>query len=118
MVDRFFLARMREVKNSFNHIRNIRARASTVLKELEKKNELNDGIKFEILSAKSIDVIEHLVCSWSIQYYKTYSVFNQCSTLNYKIFKSWYNSIFSMHRSKLQVKRHWLNGQSHWALEM
>lgn len=53
---------MREIKNSYNQIRNIRARAATVIKELEKKNELTDVFKSEILSAKSIDAIDHLVC--------------------------------------------------------
>lgn len=54
---------MRGIKTAYNQIQNIRARASTVIKELEKKSQLNDILQHEILSAKSIDAIDHVVCN-------------------------------------------------------
>lgn len=54
---------MRGIKAAYNQIKNIRARALVVTKELEKKNLLNDTLQHEILSAKSVDAIDHVVCS-------------------------------------------------------
>lgn len=53
--------RMRDIKLSYNHIQNIRARAQTIIKELNKKGVLNEEMKREISSAKSLDELDHLV---------------------------------------------------------
>lgn len=52
---------MRDIKNTYNHIKNIRARSETIIKDLEKRNLLDDEIEDEILAAKSLDALEHLV---------------------------------------------------------
>lgn len=52
---------MRNIKITYNHIKNIRARADTIIKDLEKRDLLDDEIEEEILSAKSLDALDHLV---------------------------------------------------------
>lgn len=52
---------MRDIKITYNHIKNIRARADTIIKDLEKRDLIDDEIEEEILSAKSLDALEHLV---------------------------------------------------------
>lgn len=91
---------MREIKNSYNHIQNIRARASTVLKDLEKKNQLSDIIKHEILSAKSIDAIDHLVCSKYALLYIMWIYNVLFLSFNFVII------VDSMHHLKRQAKHH------------
>lgn len=58
------LFRMREIKITYNHIKNIRARADTIIKDLEKRNLLDDDIEDEIRLAKSLDALDHLVMQW------------------------------------------------------
>lgn len=53
--------RMREIKVTYNHIKNIRARADTIVKDLEKRELLDPKIEEEIFSAKSLDALDHLV---------------------------------------------------------
>lgn len=57
--------RMRDIKTTYNHIKNIRARSETIIKDLTKRDLLDDEIKHEILSAKSLDALDHLVSSYS-----------------------------------------------------
>lgn len=52
---------MRDIKITYNHIKNIRARADTIIKELKKREVLDGGIEGEILAAKSLDALDHLV---------------------------------------------------------
>lgn len=52
---------MREIKVTYNHIKNIRARADTIVKDLEKRELLDPKIEEEIFSAKSLDALDHLV---------------------------------------------------------
>lgn len=56
--------RMRDIKITYNHIKNIRARASTIIKDLEKRDLLDDEIEDEIFAAKSLDALDHLVSWW------------------------------------------------------
>lgn len=57
---------MREIKITYNHIKNIRTRADTICKDLEKRDLLDTRIQEEILWAKSLDALDHLVNSFSI----------------------------------------------------
>lgn len=52
---------MRDIKITYNHIKNIRARAETIIKDLEKRDLLDDEFEEEILAAKSLDALDHLV---------------------------------------------------------
>lgn len=52
---------MRDMKMTFNHIQNIRARAQTILNDLEKRNLLTKEIDDDIMSAKSLDELDFLV---------------------------------------------------------
>lgn len=52
---------MRDIKITYNHIKNIRARAETIVKDLEKRELLDNEIEGEILAAKSLDALDHLV---------------------------------------------------------
>lgn len=52
---------MRDIKITYNHIKNIRARAETIMKDLEKRDLLDDEIEQDILAAKSLDALDHLV---------------------------------------------------------
>lgn len=52
---------MRDIKVTYNHIKNIRSRADTIIKDLEKRDLLDDEIEEEILSAQSLDALDHLV---------------------------------------------------------
>lgn len=95
--------RMREIKNTYNHIQNIRSRASTVIKDLEKKNELNAVIKHEILSAKSIDAIDHLVSGkWC-----------DVCLANAMLYIFW-TFVDSMHHSRRPARRRWPSEQKRW----
>lgn len=53
---------MRDIKITYNHIKNVRARAETIVKDLEKRELLDSKIEEEIYSAKSLDALDHLVC--------------------------------------------------------
>lgn len=53
--------RMRDIKITYNHIKNIRNRADTIIKDLDKRDLLDDEIEDEIFSAQSLDALEHLV---------------------------------------------------------
>lgn len=59
--NRFFAFRLRDIKISYNHVLNIKARASTIIKTLEKDGLLNEEIQSNILCAKSLDELDHLV---------------------------------------------------------
>lgn len=52
---------MRDIKVTYNHIKNIRSRADTIIKDLEKRDLLDDEIEEEISSAQSLDALDHLV---------------------------------------------------------
>lgn len=52
---------MRDIKITYNHIKNIRAKAESCIKDLEKRDLLDDEIEEEILAAKSLDALDHLV---------------------------------------------------------
>lgn len=52
---------MREIKTTYNHIKNIRSRADTIIKDLSKRDLLDTKVQEEILSAKSLDALDHLV---------------------------------------------------------
>lgn len=52
---------MRDIKITYNHIKNIRARAETIIKDLEKRDLLDDEVEEEIFAAKSLDALDHLV---------------------------------------------------------
>lgn len=52
---------MRDIKITYNHIKNIRNRADTIIKDLDKRDLLDGEIEDEILSAQSLDALEHLV---------------------------------------------------------
>lgn len=52
---------MREIKITYNHIKNIRSRAEIIIKDLEKRELLDAKIEEEICSAKSLDALDHLV---------------------------------------------------------
>lgn len=52
---------MRDIKITYNHIKNIRAKADTIIRDLSKRNLINEQIEREILSAKSLDALDHLV---------------------------------------------------------
>ncbi|XP_055324004.1 uncharacterized protein YdcI [Sitodiplosis mosellana] len=51
---------MRDIKITYNHIKNIRARAETIVKDLQKRDLLDDEIEEEIFAAKSLDALDHL----------------------------------------------------------
>jgi transcriptional accessory protein Tex/SPT6 len=53
--------KMREVKDSYNQICFLQQKAETILKNLEKDKLLTMEIKEDILSAKTLDELEHLV---------------------------------------------------------
>lgn len=57
----FCVRRMRDIKITYNHIKNIRARAETIIKDLDKREILDPKIEEEICSAKSLDALDHLV---------------------------------------------------------
>lgn len=52
---------MRDIKETYNQIKNIRARAETIAKDLQKRDLLDDNIKGDVLSAKSINALEQIV---------------------------------------------------------
>lgn len=52
---------MRDIKITYNHIKNIRARADIIIKDLKKRDLLDGEIEGEILAAKSLDALDHLV---------------------------------------------------------
>lgn len=54
---------MRDIKNSFNQIQSLKAKSETVLKTMEKSGVLTDQIRCNILSATTLDELDHLVSS-------------------------------------------------------
>lgn len=56
---------LRDIKITYNHIKNIQSRTETILKDLAKKNVLTDEIRREIAAAKSLDELDHLVSDLS-----------------------------------------------------
>lgn len=52
---------MRDIKITYNHIKNIRSRAESIIKDLVKRDLIDDQLEKEILSAKSSDALDHLV---------------------------------------------------------
>lgn len=56
-----FHFRMRDIKSSYNHVKNIRTKAKTILNDLARRDLIDDQIEMEILSAKSLDALDHLV---------------------------------------------------------
>lgn len=52
--------RLRDIKITFNHILNIKSRADTIIRNLEKDNKLNDEIHTNLMCAKSLDELDHL----------------------------------------------------------
>lgn len=52
---------MRDIKITYNHIKNIRTKADSIIKDLTKRNLIDEKIEYEIQSAKSLDALEHLV---------------------------------------------------------
>lgn len=52
--------RLRDIKITYNHIQNIKSRAETIVRNLEKENQLNDEIHMNLMCAKSLDVLDHL----------------------------------------------------------
>lgn len=52
---------MRDIKITYNHVKNIRKRFETIIKDLAKRDLLDDKIEQELSSAKSLDALEHLV---------------------------------------------------------
>lgn len=57
---RFYFS-LRDIKITYNHIKNIQSRAEIILKDLAKKNVLTTDICQEIVAAKSLDELDHLV---------------------------------------------------------
>lgn len=62
---KFFNFSLRDIKITYNHIKNIQSRTETILKDLAKKNVLTDEIRREIAAAKSLDELDHLVSALS-----------------------------------------------------
>lgn len=52
--------KLRDIKNSYNHILLIKSKAENVIKKLKSKNQLTKAIEYELLCAKSCEEIEHL----------------------------------------------------------
>lgn len=52
---------MRDIKITYNHVKNIRKRFETIIKDLTKRDLLDGKIEQELSSAKSLDALEHLV---------------------------------------------------------
>lgn len=57
----FFIFRLRDIKVTYNHIKNVQSRAETILKDLSKKEVLTDEIRQEVVAAKSLDELDTLV---------------------------------------------------------
>lgn len=57
--------RLRDIKVTYNHIKNIQSRAETIIKDLAKKNVLTDDVRQDIVAAKSLDELDHLVSAIS-----------------------------------------------------
>lgn len=53
--------RLRDIKITYNHVLNVKSKAQTIIKTLEKGDILNDQIRCQIESAKSLDELDHLV---------------------------------------------------------
>lgn len=66
---------MRDIKITYNHIKNIRGKAETIIKDLEKRDLLDDEIEEEILSAKSLDALDHLVRKTKNRFSTTFQKF-------------------------------------------
>lgn len=62
---RFRVFSLRDIKVTYNHIKNVQSRSETILKDLAKKNVLTDEVRQEIVAAKSLDELDHLVSAIS-----------------------------------------------------
>lgn len=60
---------MRDIKEAYNQVKNVRARAETIIKDLGKRELLGADIENEILCAKSLTHLEQIV---------NYSIFLKC----------------------------------------
>lgn len=58
---RYFNYRLRDIKTTYNQIVALKSRSDTILKNLEKENVLVDEMRLNILSAKTLEELEHLV---------------------------------------------------------
>lgn len=52
---------MRDIKITYNHIQNVKQKADTMLRHLEKEDLCTDEIRSNIVCARSLDELEHLV---------------------------------------------------------
>lgn len=53
---------LRDVKDVYDKINALKDKCNSIIKSLEKNGHLNETIKNTILSSKSIEEIEHIVC--------------------------------------------------------
>ncbi|XP_053696973.1 uncharacterized protein YdcI [Sabethes cyaneus] len=51
---------LRDVKLAYNQILSIKLKADTIIKNLEKEEKLTEDIKLDLLSAKSVDELDHM----------------------------------------------------------
>lgn len=58
---RYFNYRLRDIKSTYNQIVALKSRSDTILKNLEKEDVLVDEMRLNILSAKTLEELEHLV---------------------------------------------------------
>jgi ribosomal protein S25 len=63
MIDNMPPERMRDIKIAFNHICHLRQKSETILKNLDKEKLLTTEVKDDIMCAKTLDELEHLVCT-------------------------------------------------------
>lgn len=97
---RYFNSRLRDIKSTYNQIVALKSRSETILKNLEKENVLVDEMRLNILSAKTLEELEHLVSILCLR------------ELHTKVF---INSFSSMHHSNQPIKDHWQNAPRPWA---
>jgi transcriptional accessory protein Tex/SPT6 len=63
LIDNMPPEKMRDIKDNYNQICFLQQKADTILRNLEKEKLLTMEIKEDILSAKTLDELEHLVKS-------------------------------------------------------
>lgn len=80
-----FIFSLRDIKVSYNHIKNIQSRTETILKDLAKKNILTDQIRQEIVAAKSLDELDHLVSAISKLAPKDWNIRTKKRGLNWEV---------------------------------
>lgn len=85
---------MRDIKITYNHIKNVRSRAENIVKDLVKRDLVDEQLEKEIMSAKSLDALDHLV--------KLIFHFNSNHTINHYFIFSFILS-FSMPHLKQQI---------------